>query len=272
MFSIITLSLVAARQLAKPIKQFSEAVRRFGTNTRAPQMSEAGPQELRVAIRAFNAMQTQIQKFVADRTSMLMAISHDLRTPLTRMRLRGEFIEDTELQTKLFRDVDEMHAMIDAALDFFRDDAETEQSTQFDLSELLRTMRDDYTDQGIDIPYYGPEHQVYFGRPMGLKRVFTNLIDNTVKYGMQSEIELACLEKSISVAIKDRGPGIPQEFIQQVFTPFYRLEGSRSRKTGGVGLGLTVVRTVVHCHGGDIVLRNRDGGGLEAVITLPFSS
>ncbi|KAA0895118.1 sensor histidine kinase [Oryzomonas rubra] len=270
-FSVVALSLIAARQLAKPIEQFSEAVRRFGADTRAPQMCEAGPQELRVAIKAFNAMQAQIQKFVADRTSMLMAISHDLRTPLTRMRLRGEFIEDAEQQTKLFRDVDEMHAMIDAALDFFRDDAETEQTTQFDLSELLRTIRDDYTDQGIDIPYYGPEHQVYLGRPMGLKRVFTNLIDNTVKYGTQSEIELTCLEKAISVAIKDRGPGIPSEFLQQVFTPFYRLEGSRSRKTGGVGLGLTVVRTVVHSHGGDIVLRNRDGGGLEAVITLPFS-
>jgi signal transduction histidine kinase len=271
-FSIITLSLVAARKLAKPMEQFSEAVRRFGTNTRAPQMNEAGPQELRVAIKAFNAMQTQIQKFVADRTSMLMAISHDLRTPLTRMRLRGEFIEDTELQTKLFRDVDEMHAMIDAALDFFRDDAETEQTTQFDLSELLRTIRDDYSDQKVDIPYYGPEHQVYWGRPMGLKRAFTNLIDNTVKYGTQSEIELACGEKTISVAIRDRGPGIPSEFLQQVFTPFYRLEGSRGRKTGGVGLGLTVVRTVVHSHGGDIVLTNRDGGGLEAVVTLPFPS
>ncbi|MFA7061372.1 MAG: ATP-binding protein [Pedobacter sp.] len=269
-FSVVTLSLVAARQLAKPIEQFSEAVRRFGTNTRAPQMSEVGPQELRVAIKTFNAMQTQIQKFVSDRTSMLMAISHDLRTPLTRMRLRGEFIEDTEQQTKLFRDVDEMHAMIDAALGFFRDDAETEQTTQFDLSELLRTIRDDYTDQGIDIPYCGPEHQVYLGRPMGLKRAFTNLIDNTVKYGTQSEIELTCLEKAISIAIKDRGPGIPSEFLQQVFTPFYRMEGSRSRKTGGVGLGLTVVRTVVHSHGGDIVLKNRGGGGLKAVITLPL--
>lgn len=269
-FSVVTLSLVAARQLAKPIEQFSEAVRRFGTNTRAPQMSETGPQELRVAIKAFNAMQSQIHKFVSDRTSMLMAISHDLRTPLTRMRLRGEFIEDTEQQTKLFRDVDEMHAMIDAALAFFRDDAETEQTTQFDLSELLRTIRDDYTDQGIDIPYCGPEHQVYSGRPMGLKRAFTNLIDNTVKYGTLPEIELTCLEQAISVAIKDRGPGIPSEFLQQVFTPFYRLEGSRSRKTGGVGLGLTIVRTIVHSHGGDIVLKNRDGGGLKAVITLPL--
>ncbi len=270
--SVVAISLVAARQLAKPIEQFYEAVRRFGANTRAPQMSETGPQELRVAIKAFNAMQTRIQKFVSDRTSMLMAISHDLRTPLTRMRLRGEFIEDTEQQTKLFRDVDEMHAMIDAVLNFFRDDTETEQTTQFDLSELLRTIRDDYTDQGINIPYYGPEHQVYSGWPMGLKRAFSNLIDNTVKYGTQPEIEVACLEKAISVTIRDRGPGIPSASLQQVFTPFYRLEGSRGRKTGGVGLGLTVVRTIIHSHGGDVVLRNRDDGGLEAIITLPSSS
>jgi signal transduction histidine kinase len=271
MTSITIISFIASRRLARPIEQFAEAVRRFGANPRAPSIDEVGPQELRVAIKAFNAMQAQIQKFVADRTAMLTAISHDLRTPLTRMRLRGEFIDDTEQQTKLFHDVDEMHAMIDSALEFFRDDAQIEETTHFDLSELMRTIRDDYADQGIDIIYRGADHQVYLGRPRDLKRAFTNLINNAVKYGTPPEIELTNLEKAISVIVKDRGPGIPQESLEQVFTPFYRLEGSRNRTTGGVGLGLTVVRTIVRSHGGDIVLNNRSEGGLEAVIMLPLS-
>jgi len=272
MLSIITMSLIAAHTVAKPIQRFAESVRRFGANPLAPSIKETGPQELRFVIRAFNEMQGQIQKFIADRTAMLTAISHDLRTPLTRMRLRGEFIDDAEQQSKLFRDVDEMQAMIDSALDFFRDDAKLEETTAFDLSELLRTIKDQYADQGIEIHYQGPSHCVYAGRPMALKRAFTNLIDNSIKYATPPEIELECGEKVISVSVKDNGQGIPQENLEEVFKPFYRVEGSRNRNTGGVGLGLTVVQTIVRSHGGDIALSNRTDGGLEAIITLPVSN
>jgi signal transduction histidine kinase len=269
MLSIITMSLIAAHAVAKPIHRFVEAVRRFGANPLGPSIEEIGTQELRFVIRAFNEMQAQIQKFVADRTAMLTAISHDLRTPLTRMRLRGEFIDDAEQQSKLFHDVDEMQSMIDSALEFFRDDARTEETTSFDLAELLNTIKDHYTDQGIDILYQGPHHYVYSGRPMNLKRAFTNLIDNAIKYGTPPKIELTSLEKSISVTIKDHGPGIPEEYLENVFKPFYRLEGSRNRNTGGVGLGLTIVKSIINNHGGNLVLRNGAEGGLEAVITLP---
>jgi signal transduction histidine kinase len=200
---------------------------------------------------------------------MLAAISHDLRTPLTRMRLRGEFIDDQEQQARLFRDVDEMQNMVDEALAFFRDDASVEETTSFDLPHVLLTVANDYADQDVDIGYAGPAHAVYRGRPFTLKRAFTNLIDNAVKYGKTPEIELSCGEMALVVAIRDRGPGIPAEALDNVFRPYYRVDGSRNRASGGVGLGLTVAQAIVHGHGGEIILQNRPEGGLEARIVLP---
>jgi signal transduction histidine kinase len=217
-------------------------------------------------------MQAQIQKFVAYRTMMLAAISHDLRTPLTRMRLRGEFIEDREQQARLFRDVDEMQNMIDEALAFFRDDATAEETTTFDLPHVLLTIANDYADQDIDIAYAGPVHAVYRGRPFALKRAFTNLIDNAAKYAKFPEIELSCEDTALVVAIRDRGPGIPPDAIDNVFRPYYRVDKSRNRFTGGVGLGLTVAQAIVQGHGGEIILKNRPEGGLEARIVLPVAA
>eukprot|EP01132_Coremiostelium_polycephalum_P023773 gene23773-28388_t len=174
-------------------------------------------------------MQAQLQHFIQDRTQMLAAISHDLRAPLTRLRLRGEFIEDADQQHRLFRDVDEMQAMINTALEFFRDDARLEQATQLDLAELLQTLIDDYRDQSIDIGFNGPPRLVYFGRPLGLKRVMTNLMDNAIHYGRAPEIELQQSPGVVTIRVLDRGPGIPQEQHEQVFLPFFRLEGSRNK-------------------------------------------
>ncbi|WP_223481421.1 histidine kinase dimerization/phospho-acceptor domain-containing protein, partial [Pseudomonas sp. BF-B-15] len=176
LISTALVALIATRRLATPLQRFAEGARRFGVDFRAPPIEPLGPQEIRQAILAFNAMQAQLQHFIRDRTQMLAAISHDLRAPLTRMRLRGEFIEDAEQQQRLFRDVDEMQAMINSALEFFRDDARLEPATQFDLAELLQTLRDDYRDQGVEIAFRGPQRLVYFGRPLGLKRVMTNLL------------------------------------------------------------------------------------------------
>jgi signal transduction histidine kinase len=217
-------------------------------------------------------MQAQIQKFVAYRTMMLAAISHDLRTPLTRMRLRGEFIEDQDQQARLFRDVDEMQSMVDEALAFFRDDATAEETTSFDLAHVLLTIANDYADQDVHIGYAGPAHAVYRGRPFALKRAFTNLIDNAAKYGRTPEIELCCEEMALGVAIRDRGPGIPPDALDSVFRPYYRVDKSRNRTTGGVGLGLTVAQAIIQGHGGEIVLKNRPDGGLEARIILPVLS
>jgi signal transduction histidine kinase len=270
--SITIVTAFAAHQFSKPIERLAAAVRQFGLNPQAPPITETGPKELQEVVTTFNAMQAQIQKFVAYRTMMLAAISHDLRTPLTRMRLRGEFIEDKEQQARLFRDVDEMQSMVDEALAFFRDDAIAEETTSFDLPHVLLTIANDYADQDIDIGYTGPAHAVYRGRPFALKRAFTNLIDNAAKYATTPEIELSWEEAALVVAIRDRGPGIPPDALDNVFRPYYRIDKSRNRATGGVGLGLTVAQAIVQGHGGEIILKNRPGGGLEARIVLPVAA
>jgi signal transduction histidine kinase len=269
LISTALVALIATRRLATPLQRFAEGARRFGIDFRAPPIEPLGPQEIRQAILAFNAMQAQLQHFIRDRTQMLAAISHDLRAPLTRMRLRGEFIEDAEQQQRLFRDVDEMQAMINSALEFFRDDARLEPATQFDLAELLQTLRDDYRDQGVEIAFSGPQRLVYFGRPLGLKRVMTNLLDNAIKYASEPAIELMPDAGEVRINVLDRGPGIPQASLEQVFVPFFRLEGSRNKSTGGVGLGLSAARAIVLEHGGELKLRNRSKGGLAALVVLP---
>ncbi|MDO9342043.1 sensor histidine kinase [Pseudomonas pergaminensis] len=269
LISTALVTLIATRRLARPLQHFALGARRFGADFRAPPIEPMGPHELRQAILAFNSMQAQLRHFIQDRTQMLAAISHDLRAPLTRLRLRGEFIEDADQQQRLFRDVDEMQAMINTALEFFRDDARLEQATQLDLAELLQTLIDDYRDQSIDLTFHGPPRLVYFGRPLGLKRVMTNLMDNAIHYGVAPEVELQQRSGEVVIRVLDRGPGIAAEYREQVFLPFYRLEGSRNKSTGGVGLGLSTARAIVLEHGGTLTLTERQGGGLEAVVVLP---
>jgi two-component system osmolarity sensor histidine kinase EnvZ len=275
---IITLGLIATllvawlatRQLAKPLQRFASAARRFGGDLRAPPIGIEGPHEIRQAIIAFNTMQAQIQHFIGERTHMLAAISHDLRAPLTRMRLRCEFMEDLDHQHKLIRDVEEMQSMINAALAFFRDDTVLEQSTAFDLSELLQTIIDDYRDQHLAVDFSGPSHLVYHGRPLGLKRVIVNLLENAAKYARHPSITLKDDDHGICIEVSDEGPGIPEAELERVFDPFFRLETSRNRNTGGVGLGLSAARAIVREQGGELTLSNRMGGsGLVARVELP---
>lgn len=270
--SILLITAVAAKQFARPIKDLAAAVHHFGVNPRAPPITESGPRELRQVVRTFNEMQGQIQKFVAHRTLMLAAISHDLRTPLTRMRLRGELIDDPEQQARHFRDVDELQAMVDGALDFFRDDAISEPTTRFDLPQLLMTIINDYADRRVEIHYEGPSHAVYKGRPLALKRAVTNLVENAVKYATPPILQLQVQARAYVIVVRDRGPGIPAHALGSVFQPYYRLEKSRNRNTGGVGLGLTVVQSIVQGHGGDVTLSNVNDGGLEARILLPVAT
>ena len=270
--STLVVALIATRHLATPLERFAKGARRFGVDFKAPPIAVEGPREIRDAILAFNGMQAQIQHFLHDRTQMLAAISHDLRAPLTRMRLRGEFIEDREQQLRLFRDVDEMQAMVNSALEFFRDDARLEQATAFDLAELLHTLVDDYKDAGIDVTLDSPPRFVYVGRPIGIKRVLVNLLDNAIKYGAEPGITLRALTGGVDVRVSDRGPGIAPEYQEKVFAPFFRIEGSRNKHTGGVGLGLPAARAIVLEHGGSLTLRARRGGGLEVRVRLPVSA
>ncbi|BBP58757.1 ATP-binding protein [Pseudomonas sp. St316] len=268
--STIIVALIATRHLAAPLQRFAEGARRFGVDHKAPPIPVVGPHEIRQAILAFNAMQSQLKHFIEDRTQMLAAISHDLRTPLTRMRLRGEFIEDAEQQSRLFRDVDEMQAMINSALEFFRDDARLEHATAFDLAELLHTIVDDLKDAGTEVAFEGAQRLVYVGRPIGIKRALVNLIDNAIKYGGAPTVRLEADAHRVDICILDRGPGIAAQYLEQVFTPFFRIEGSRNKHTGGVGLGLSAARATVLEHGGTLTLRSRQGGGLEARVSLPL--
>ncbi|MCE1006702.1 ATP-binding protein [Pseudomonas monteilii] len=267
--SSLAVALLATRYLAKPLERFAEGARRFGKDFNAPPIPVVGPHDLRQAILAFNATQAQLKHYLNDRTQMLAAISHDLRAPLTRMRLRAEFIDDAQLQAKLFQDVDEMQAMVDAALAFFRDDARLEPTTVFDLGELLLTVVDDFKDAGVEVGLSGPRRCVYTGRPVGIKRVLVNLIDNAAKYGCEPTVVLAVTARQIEITVQDRGPGIAPELQEQVFVPFYRIEGSRNRDTGGVGLGLPAARAIVLEQGGSLTLSNRLDGGLQAKVTLP---
>ncbi len=266
---ITLLSIWAAHRLTRPLRQFADAADRLGVDVHSPELPETGSRELREAARAFNRMQERLRRLIDDRTLMLAAISHDLRTVLTRLKLRAEFIDDDDQQHKATRDLDEMQAMLDETLTFAREDAAQEPRTRLDLAALLQGICDDLADAGQDVRYDGPEHLTYAGRPLTLRRAFANLIGNAVKYGKLAEVGLGQTEERITVEIADRGPGIAPELWEKVFTPFYRVEGSRSRETGGTGLGLAVARTAIRRHGGDITLTARDGGGLVARVTLP---
>ena len=272
--AIALVSLWTARRLTAPIARFAVAAERLGVDGEAPPLPESGPRELRAATRAFNRMQARLARFVADRTQMLAAISHDLRTPLTRLRLRAELVEDPEMQRKMLSDLDEMEAMINATLAFARDDATREPRGPLDLADLLQSLCEDRVDAGHRAVYEGPAHAALDGRPVALRRAFANLLDNAIAYGGGCTVRLRPEDgpsstSIVRVEIDDHGPGIPEEEFEKVFAPFYRLERSRSRDTGGVGLGLATARTVVRGHGGDITLANRPEGGLRVTVTLP---
>jgi signal transduction histidine kinase len=266
---IAALSLWAARRLTAPLAGFAAAAERLGVDGEAPALPESGPRELRAAISAFNRMQERLRRFVADRTQMLAAISHDLRTPLTRLRLRAELVDDPEMQRRMLADLDEMEAMIAATLAFARDDAHRERRERLDLADLIQSLCEDQSDAGHQALYEGPGHLAIDGRPLALRRAFANLMANAVAYGGGFTVRLTAGGDHIRADIDDDGPGIPDTEREKVFAPFYRLERSRSRDTGGVGLGLPIARTILRGHGGDVTLANRAGGGLTVTVTLP---
>jgi signal transduction histidine kinase len=207
---------------------------------------------------------------------MLAAIGHDLRTPITRLRLRAEFMEDDEQRRKMLNDLAEMEAMITATLAFARDDSATEPTVALDLAALCRTVLDEAADARPElaeaIAYEGPERLTVQARPVAMKRALANLVGNALAYGNAARLRLvppATPRGMLRLEVEDDGPGIPPEALDAVFQPFRRLEASRNRETGGTGLGLPIARNILRAHGGDVVLRNRPGGGLLAVATLP---
>ncbi|MCG8509891.1 MAG: ATP-binding protein [Rhodospirillales bacterium] len=269
---IIAISVFAVWRATAPLAMFARAAERLGRDVNAPPMEEKGPIEVGRAARAFNDMQTRIRSFIDDRTQLLAAISHDLRTPITRMRLRAEFVEDEEQRQKMLHDLEEMEAMIAATLSFARDDVAREERVRLDLADLLQSRCDENSDAGNQADYEGETHLVFEGAPIALKRAFDNLIDNAIKYGGRAHVKLAAEPDGVIITISDNGPGIAEDQLENVFTAFYREEKSRNRETGGVGLGLAVVRSVIRAHGGDVSLSNNPEGGLKATVWLPMSS
>ena len=266
---ILAVSIWAVRRAVQPLAMFADAAERLGRDMDASPLRDDGPREVRRAALAFNEMQKRLRAFVRDRTQMLAAISHDLRTPLTRLRLRAELIEDEDEQRKMIADLDAMGAMIDAALAFARDEAAGEKTVALDLAVLLQTVCEAAADAGGTATYHGLAHVTCAGRPLALRRAFTNLVDNALIYGGQARVGLAIAGGELIVTVDDDGPGIPADELERVFEPFRRLEASRSRETGGTGLGLALVRAAIAAHGGAVRLANRPDGGLRARVVLP---
>jgi signal transduction histidine kinase len=266
---VVILSALAVRRLIQPLETFAEAADRLGKDVAADPLPETGPQEIRQVAAAFNRMQERLRRLVENRTRLLAAISHDLRTPITLLKLRADFVDDDEERAKTVATLDEMEAMIASTLAFARDDAETEPRILVDLAALVASLCDDMADAGQPVLCETPDKLPYECRPVALKRAIVNLVENAVRYGDRARVRLLDRENSAELIIEDDGPGIPEDQFTHVFQPFYRVEGSRSRDTGGVGLGMATAQAVVHAHGGEIHLSNRPEGGLSVLVELP---
>jgi signal transduction histidine kinase len=267
--TLMPLAWLFARALSASIRRFSEAAQRLGTDPNAPPLLREGPAEMLVAVDSFNSMQARLNRLIRERTHMVGAIAHDLRTPLTRLAFRLDDLPHP-LQEKVDSDIQEMKVMIATALDFIRDRALSGQQERLDFRLLVESVVDHQSDLGHDVALQGGEPLTIGGNPLALRRMVANLVENALKYGERARLRLRASDSRCVLEIDDDGPGIPQQLQDQVFEPFYRLESSRNRDTGGIGLGLATVRAVVLEHGGEITLGNRKGGGLRVIVSLPI--
>ena len=267
--AVVVLSLVAVRWATRPLKALADAADELGRNIHRPPMEESGPLEVVRAARAFNTMQVRLTAYLRERTSVLAAMSHDLKTPVTRLRLRAELLGDPLLRGKFTGDLEEMEAMVAATLEFLRGTAGSEVAQPVDMTALLESLQADLSEVGSQMRIEGQVVRPYAGQPTALKRCVRNLVENAVKYGQAASVAVDDNEDRLQILVRDEGPGIPEAELERVFDPFYRLEGSRSRDSGGTGLGLTIAKGIAESHGGRLTLENRPGGGLEARLTLP---
>jgi signal transduction histidine kinase len=266
---ILAVSVWVVRHVTAPLASLSIAAERLGNDLNAPPVPETGTIETRQASHAFNTMQARLRGLIENRTRMLAAISHDLRTPLTLLRLRTENVENATEREKMLSTIAEMDSMVATTLAFARDEATTEARRPTDLAALLQSIVDDMADTRLPVRMEPAEPIIYDCRPAALKRAIRNLIDNAIKYGKKASVAIKPTVKSIEITIDDEGPGIPEQELSRVFEPFYRVEKSRSLETGGVGMGLAIALSAVQAHGGELILSNRSAGGLHASIVLP---
>jgi signal transduction histidine kinase len=269
--AVLVVSYVAVRWVTRPLHVLASAADELGRDINRPPLPESGPVEVSRAAHAFNTMQARLIRLIEERTRILAAMSHDLKTPITRMRLRAELLEDESLREKFENDLLEMQAMVTQALDFMRGLSNGEPEQPVEVMALLETLRSDNEAMGRSVTIDGHVTQPLRAVPQLLKRCIANLIDNAVLYGKQADLRVEETATELTLRIRDHGPGMPDTELEHVFEPFYRLEGSRSRETGGTGLGLSIARNIARAHGGDVRLRNHEHGGLEAILTLPWN-
>jgi signal transduction histidine kinase len=269
LLSVLALSYVAVRWVVRPLQQLTHAAEALGRDLDRPPLPEDGPREVQQAARAFNTMQRRLSTFINDRTRVLTALSHDLKTPLTRLRLRAELLDDDMLRGKIEADLAEMQAMVVQTLEFMRG-LGNEPRVAVDVDALLRALQADQAALGRTLHVEGAATcGPWTGVASLLRRCLGNLADNAAQYAGGATVRLGDSPGQLELHVLDHGPGIPEADLERVFEPFYRLEGSRSRSTGGTGLGLGIARNIARGFGGDLVLRNRPEGGLDAVLTLP---
>lgn len=267
---VALLAYGVARMAARPIGELAKAAGELGADIDRPPLPVTGPIEIRRAAAAFNAMQARIRRQIQHRTHMLAAITHDLQTPLTRLRLRLEKVADPALREKLIEDLGGMQVMVREGLDLARSMDSTEAMQLLDIDSLIDSACADAADAGQRVTCEGATRRSILAQPRALRRCLTNLLDNAVKYGRQARVMLAHEHETVVIRVRDAGAGIPPDQLDAVFDPFFRLETSRSRDTGGTGLGLTIARNIAENHGGSLTLANHPEGGLEAIVRLPI--
>lgn len=259
-----------SRRIARPIKAFARAAERIGRHQQVEQVALAGPTEIRLAAGALNEMQARLARYVNERTSVVGAIAHDMRTPLSRLNFHLETAPEG-MRQKAAKEIAEMEQMIQATLEFVQNETRSQPSEPIHLSLLVEGVVDDLSDLGHDVRLMTSVDAVVLGDAVLLKRLFANLIMNAVTYGNRAEVTVSIAGEIATVAVEDEGPGLNPSDLSRVFEPFYRAESSRNRATGGIGLGLAIVQTATRAHGGEVTLENRPAGGLCARITLPLA-
>lgn len=270
LISMPLLGVWAALRLTGPLRRFASAAENFDPSSEIAPVPERGPQEIRIAARALNHMRERIKSLVNDRTRMLAAVSHDLRTPITRLRLQCEFIDNESARAKMLGELTHMESMVESVLHFLRNSQTGHRAVALDLATSLQAICDQFADAGREIGYHGPDHAVIRAHPEDLHRALTNLIDNAVRHGAKTDVKLTLSQPRVIIAIEDDGPGIPDARKEAMLQPFVRGDAARgmNEKTG-FGLGLSIAHAVIEAHGGSLTLLNREPHGLVAQVVLP---
>ncbi|MFE0014739.1 ATP-binding protein [Mesorhizobium sp. NPDC059054] len=267
---VVVMSVWSIRRLTAPYRIMETAVRRISKDLKSSPISEAGSREIRTAARAINVMQSRLRDYVEDREQLAAALAHDLRTPLTRMRLRLALLRKSKLREDLAKDLGDIEDIARSVIDFATFEVADEKSERIDFVSLVESVADDFPDVTLDDSGLPSRELICKARPVALRRCITNLVQNAVTYGQKAHLSLYHSDSQVALVIRDEGPGIPQAKLDAVFSPFIRLEKSRNRETGGLGLGLTIARNIARAAGGEIYLSNHPEGGLQTELRLPL--